>query len=284
MKRDNSNFKLVGGLLAGMIIGGATVVGANQAIQAIQNTEIKVSLNGKIQEFKDETTGEKQYPITYNNRTYLPLRNVAGLSGLDVDYDASTNTAILNSDENDSYLSFDKTTYTSYEELIDDFIKTANYDEKDNNLLPPISKFVGDYAIDDPNIANKIYYVKMDLNNDGIDELLLYSNEVKFLSVYGLQDGEVYNWLSPMTRSSFTLREGNIIEYNGSGGASTWERRLFKYVKNNVISFLEWKHDETSESFDIDSDRIMSNQYEALIERYPEKNIENGIKVMSSKI
>ena len=30
------------------MVGGLTVVGANQAIQALQNTEIKVSLNGQI--------------------------------------------------------------------------------------------------------------------------------------------------------------------------------------------------------------------------------------------
>ena len=92
----NNNLKVALGTVAGIMIGGLTVVGANQAIQAIQNTEIKVSLNGKIQEFKDETTGEKQYPITYNNRTYLPLRNVAQLAGLNVDYDSKSNTAVLN--------------------------------------------------------------------------------------------------------------------------------------------------------------------------------------------
>ena len=70
MEKDN-NLKVLCGTLAGMVIGGLTVVGANQAIQAIQNTEIKVNLNGQIQEFKDETTGETQYPITYNDRTYL---------------------------------------------------------------------------------------------------------------------------------------------------------------------------------------------------------------------
>ncbi len=94
----NTNSILIGGLLAGMIIGGATVVGANQAIQALQNTEIKVSLNGQVQTFKDETTGEVQYPITYHDRTYLPLRNVAQLAGLNVDYDTNTNTAMLDND------------------------------------------------------------------------------------------------------------------------------------------------------------------------------------------
>ncbi len=82
---------------ASFILGSATIVGANQAIQAMQNTEIKVSLNGQVQTFKDETTGEVQYPITYHDRTYLPLRNVAQLAGVNVDYDHVSNTAILNS-------------------------------------------------------------------------------------------------------------------------------------------------------------------------------------------
>ena len=71
----NNNLKVVLGTLAGIIIGGVSVVVANQAIQATQNTEIKISLNGQVQEFKDETTGEVQYPITYNNRTFLQYIN-----------------------------------------------------------------------------------------------------------------------------------------------------------------------------------------------------------------
>ncbi len=101
MINNNGNIKLICGFLAGMMIGGATIVCANQAIQALQNTELKVRLNGEIQIFKDETTGEVQYPITYHDRTYLPLRNVAQLSGLNVDYDNNTNTALLDSGNND---------------------------------------------------------------------------------------------------------------------------------------------------------------------------------------
>ena len=96
----NEKIKLIGCTVASFFLGSLTIVGANQAIQAIQNTEIKVSLNGQIQDFKDEATGETQYPITYNDRTYLPLRNVAQLAGLDVDYDSNTNTAILKSSNN----------------------------------------------------------------------------------------------------------------------------------------------------------------------------------------
>ena len=102
-----NNIKMISCALAGIMVGGISVVCANQAIQAMQNTEIKVSLNGQVQEFKDETTGERQYPITYNNRTYLPLRNVASLSGLDVNFDSNSNTAVLNSKENDDFYLID---------------------------------------------------------------------------------------------------------------------------------------------------------------------------------
>ena len=117
MKKERKNFRFTSGVIVGMIIGSATIVCANQAIQALQNTEIKVSLNGQVQTFKDETTGETQYPITYNDRTYLPLRNVAQLAGLSVDYDVKTNTAILSNSNstNKKDISFETDTIYSKE-------------------------------------------------------------------------------------------------------------------------------------------------------------------------
>ena len=83
------------GLATGLIVAGASLVLANSQIQAILNDQIRVTLNGQVQEFKDETTNETQYPITYHDRTYLPLRTVANLVGVEVDYDAINNTAML---------------------------------------------------------------------------------------------------------------------------------------------------------------------------------------------
>ena len=47
----NNNLKVILGTIAGAMVVGLTVVGANQAIQVMQNTKIKVSLNGQVQEF-----------------------------------------------------------------------------------------------------------------------------------------------------------------------------------------------------------------------------------------
>ena len=84
------------GIATGMVLTGVSLVLANSQIQAILNDQIKIALNGQVQEFKDETTNETQYPITYHDRTYLPLRTVANLVGVDVDWDANSNTANLN--------------------------------------------------------------------------------------------------------------------------------------------------------------------------------------------
>ena len=88
------------GTVLGIVLGGTTMaLAANSYIQAVLNQEIKVSLDGEVQEFRDETTNEIQYPLTYHDRTYLPLRTVANLVGVEVDYDANNNTAILMTQE-----------------------------------------------------------------------------------------------------------------------------------------------------------------------------------------
>lgn len=87
------NFAL--GLLAGILIVSASFVFANSSIQALLNDNIKIVLNGDTQVLRDETTNEIQYPITYQDRTYLPLRTIANLLGIEVDYDSEKNEAIL---------------------------------------------------------------------------------------------------------------------------------------------------------------------------------------------
>ena len=95
----NSKRMLVLGIVVGFILGGALSVFASSVIQAILNDQVKVLLNGEVQTFVDETTGEMQYPITYKDRTYLPLRNIANLVGLEIDYDAETNSILLGKNE-----------------------------------------------------------------------------------------------------------------------------------------------------------------------------------------
>lgn len=149
-----NNIKIICSTIAGFNLGGATIVCANQAIQAMQNTEIKVSLNGRVQEFIDETTGERQYPITYNNRTYLPLRNVAELAGLNVEYDSNTKTATLKSNSSNSV-------FSSEDLMAQEKIRYKIAKELDERR---------------PDFYNGHYFetiAKVDINNDGQGEYIL---------------------------------------------------------------------------------------------------------------
>lgn len=65
----------------------------NQTI-AIEYNDIKVTLDGKPVELKD-ATGKTIEPFTYNGTTYLPVRAVANLLGVNVKWDGDTSTIYL---------------------------------------------------------------------------------------------------------------------------------------------------------------------------------------------
>jgi len=62
-------------------------------IGAFLNSRVTVVVNGKVFEAVDPANGQKYVPITYEGRTYLPLRAVAEAVGLQVTWDPNTETA-----------------------------------------------------------------------------------------------------------------------------------------------------------------------------------------------
>ena len=80
------------GMCIGLTVAGTSLVLANSEIRAILNNKIKVTLNGITQTFRDETSNAVQYPITYENRTYLPLRAVAEAMDAKVNWNGNERT------------------------------------------------------------------------------------------------------------------------------------------------------------------------------------------------
>ena len=73
---------------------GAAAVDTLQQITAYLDAGITVTLDGEAQVLTD-AKGTRLYPITYNGSTYLPVRAVAGLAGLEVNWDQATKTVQL---------------------------------------------------------------------------------------------------------------------------------------------------------------------------------------------
>ncbi len=247
--------KFVCWLVLGIMIGSLTVAMANQAIQAFLNTEIKVTLNGEEVNFTDEKTGETQYPITYNNRTYLPLRSLSYLLETDVDYDNATKTAILRSDK---YL----TSYKSFDDVI----------EKTREVVQPNSHMFAQYLeVNFPEITealsgDALYYAYIDLNDDDEDDLIIYNNAT--YEIYGVfveSGGKIYAPIVGWTRNQYYLREGNLFSNMGSSGAMDTEYKIGRI-------YMYW-FDELLEVHltDIEGDLLndATKDFEKILEKHP---------------
>lgn len=63
-------------------------------IVAYLNYSINICVDGEVKELKD-AQGNRVYPISYNGTTYVPIRGVSDLLGVDITWDGTTNSVIL---------------------------------------------------------------------------------------------------------------------------------------------------------------------------------------------
>lgn len=75
-----------------MVQAGAAAPG--KEVQAELNYDITVMYNGKFQTLRD-AAGDAVYPISYAGTTYLPVRAVSNMLGVEVEWDGSTQTVLL---------------------------------------------------------------------------------------------------------------------------------------------------------------------------------------------
>lgn len=92
------NKKITKGLAAGLIMltsmGVAFGAGTQYEIKATMDSGITVKYKGEVQELKD-VNGVSKDPILYNGTTYIPVRSVGEIFGINVDWDQETKSVLL---------------------------------------------------------------------------------------------------------------------------------------------------------------------------------------------
>lgn len=96
-------------------------------------------------------------------------------------------------------------------------------------------------------------YLYLDLNGDGVDELLL-KNDYFVYAVYGYVDGQVKGLLQGWERNSYQLVSGGMIMMTSSGGWATNITTVNRYVSNGSFDIV----DEVDE--DIDGEQIVAKR------------------------
>ncbi len=98
MKKLSKLSFVLAGVFLTSVVTVSSVWGYNalRKVDATANDNIKIYYDGKLQSFT-EADGSKISPVIINGRTYLPLRAVADLAGMGVEWDGKTETIYLSS-------------------------------------------------------------------------------------------------------------------------------------------------------------------------------------------
>jgi hypothetical protein len=80
-------------------------------------------------------------------------------------------------------------------------------------------------------------YALMDLNEDGIDELLITDGKLIYDLYILMEDGSAGHIISAGERARYYLCEGNIIGYRGSGGAANTVMEFFRVLPSGDFQY-----------------------------------------------
>ena len=137
------NKKITRGLATGLIMitsmGVAFGAGTQVDIKAIMDSGVKIVYKGESQKLVD-VNGDTKDPIMYNGTTYVPIRSVADILGISVDWDNDNRQVLLEDNvtlslENDSLETIMEAVYSRVTEKPMMLANTVVTDENVNYFL-----------------------------------------------------------------------------------------------------------------------------------------------------
>ena len=146
MDKKKINLILTMILVFAMGVGARTV---NDWVKVVIARDVQVSLNGEVQKLRS-VKGEEIHPIIHEETSYLPVRAIAELAGLDVDWDAESGTVLLGKEDEP------REDEPREDELWEDGVQDEDVNEEKYSL---------------PNLEDVYEDIKRDLENEKIADL-----------------------------------------------------------------------------------------------------------------
>lgn len=81
-------------VVVGSFSAGVLATNGIEEIKAFLNYGISIKLDGQTQTMQN-ANGERVYPISYEGTTYVPIRAVSNMLGIDVEWDGANNAVLL---------------------------------------------------------------------------------------------------------------------------------------------------------------------------------------------
>ncbi|GAA0376506.1 stalk domain-containing protein [Paenibacillus motobuensis] len=126
-------------IVVGMTVSGAAGVYAGSKLEKISaylNHGITFKVNGAVQSLTD-SNGKKLVPITYQNTTYLPVRVISNMAGINVQFDAASQQIRLETKQGDNQPAGELTTVNYNETQIKAIQKAyANFESFETAYAP----------------------------------------------------------------------------------------------------------------------------------------------------
>lgn len=237
-------------LLCGITIG-ASASSTLQEIQAYLNYGITVKYNGEEQTIMD-ASGNRLYPITYNNTTYVPLRALSNIFGVAVDWDQATQTVLLGSQERTDLIASFKP-YTSFVNKAEPYYSSGavQFIQSTDKLKKEIGGITVDhwftlynrYATGEPyptgtvtcsfNLEGKYNTLSFQAYSDKDTTLTVYGDNENILGQYKVKGGEV-----PQTYTVNLVHTRQLSFVRSPGmdlGGDVRDNNIYCYVFNAFV-------------------------------------------------
>lgn len=234
-------------LACGLIVG-ASATSALQTVSAYLRPDVSIKCDGEVQPAMKDAQGNTVYPLTYNGSTYVPIRAISNILGVQVDWDGASKTVLLGDpaagvdliEAYQPYVSYDKKMY--YDAFASDNpVFVQNADKQTMNIGgETVSHWIGLNVVSRNhdtkpcsfNLGGKYQTLGFKVYAERDMTLYVKGENGTVLGQYSLKGGQVPQTITVDLKNTvqltFNVEKVSGVDYTGAG-------RMYTHIFHTVL-------------------------------------------------